>query len=117
MYNLETLILWKNKKKITSILIIAVAIATIFTSCKKEPTASFTYTPEHPVLNDTLEFTNTSSDANTYLWDFGGTLSSIEKNPKIIALTAGDVVVKLTATGEGGSQTIEKTITITKPDN
>ncbi|ASS50232.1 MAG: hypothetical protein A3D31_11740 [Candidatus Fluviicola riflensis] len=46
------------------------------------PVASFTYSPTDPdVINPTVQFTNTSSNATTYAWDFGGLGNSTQTNP------------------------------------
>jgi gliding motility-associated-like protein len=46
------------------------------------PVASFTYSPTAPdVLNPTVQFTNTSSNASTYDWDFGGLGGSTQTDP------------------------------------
>ncbi len=101
----------KKLRNISNILIMAIAIAAVFTSCAKEPTAAFTYSPENPVQYDVVTFTNTSTEADSYLWEIG-TGTSTEVSPAVILSDAGDYIVKLTATGEGGSQTIEKTIAV-----
>ena len=98
----------------------ALAIAAVFTSCEEEenlPTAGFTYAPETVVQYDVVVFTNTSTDADTYEWDFGGGLTSTEENPSVQFLTAGDVVVSLTVSNDDGSKTTEQTITVNAPDN
>lgn len=46
------------------------------------PVAAFTYSPTSPdVINPTVQFTNTSSNATTYDWDFGGLGGSTQTNP------------------------------------
>ncbi len=46
------------------------------------PVASFTYSPTAlDVLNPTVQFTNTSSNASTYDWDFGGLGGSTQTDP------------------------------------
>lgn len=108
----------KKLRKISSILIMAMAIAAVFTSCKKTlPTAAFTYAPETPVQYDEVQFTNTSTDATSYLWDFGNGNTFTEANVNITFLDAGDYTVKLTATNEDGNTTTEQTITVGEPDN
>lgn len=104
----------KKLRKIGNVLVMAMAIAAVFTSCKKTlPTAAFTYAPETVVQFDTVRFTNTSTDATSYLWDFGnGGLTTTEVDPNIIFESTGDVVVKLTATNDDGSNTTEQTITV-----
>lgn len=45
------------------------------------PTANFSWTPNPPIENTITRFTNLSSGANRYLWDFGDGESSTEVNP------------------------------------
>ena len=86
----------------------------IFEMTITEPTANFTYSPdaENPLK---IKFTNTSTNAVSYRWDFG------DKSP-IVTTTSpahtytekGEYTVKLTAIGvtEAGDSTA-KTVTIT----
>lgn len=64
-----------------------------------------------------IQFTSTSQDAISYLWDFGGGLTSTEANPRVQFLTTGDVVVKLTAINDKGEHAVNQTITVEAPDN
>ena len=68
---------------------------------KPLPVASFTYT----VDGLAVQFTSTSSNATTYLWDFGDGNTSDEQNPYHLYLEAGFYTVKLTASNECGSST------------
>lgn len=102
-----------------SILILMMAFAISFESCKKEvlPTASFTFSPSDVMQYNEVQFTSTSTDADSYLWDFGGGQTTTEQNPLVTFVTAGTVTVKLTATNGDGSTTTEKTITVNEPHN
>ena len=108
----------RNFMKTGSILML-VAFATAFYSCDKEelPTAGFTYEPTDVVQYYEVQFTSTSTDADSYSWDFGNNQISVEENPKVTFMTAGTVTVKLTATNGDGSNTTEQTITVVAPDN
>ena len=57
---------------------------------------------------------NTSLNATSYSWNFGGALvsTSTETNPSVNFLTDGTYVVTLTATGAGGVNTVTKTVTV-----
>ena len=46
-----------------------------------KPTAFFTWGPNPPVANTPVQFTNGSTGANTYLWNFGDGESSTLTNP------------------------------------
>lgn len=68
----------------------------------KLPISHFNYSPINPTTNDTVQFTNLSTDANTYYWDFNyfntiDTSSSTLANPKHLYDTAGTYYVKLYA--------------------
>mgnify|MGYP001298772007 FL=1 len=82
--------------------IFAIAMALFATSCTKEceePTvavvASFTV-PSEPTTEG-VPFTNTSTGADTYLWNFGDGTTSTEKNPTHAYEESGYYTIKLTA--------------------
>ncbi len=64
-----------------------------------KPDAKFSFTADG--LNVT--FTNTSTDATSYLWDFGDSQTSSEMNPVHTYASDGIYTVTLTATNENGS--------------
>ncbi len=105
--------------KTGSILVLVLALALTFDGCKKEtlPTASFTYEPSDVMQYEQVQFTSTSKDANSYLWDFGNQQVSTEESFMVTFMTAGDVTVKLTATNGDGSNSTQQTITVNPPDN
>ena len=103
------------------------AIVSIFFSCTKdspEPTPAPT-PPAAPVANysytgagvapSTVTFTNSSTNATSYLWDFGDNGTSVDASPNHIFTAGGVYTVKLTATGAGGSNSTTKTVNITAP--
>ncbi|MEJ6982112.1 PKD domain-containing protein [Pedobacter sp. P351] len=66
----------------------------------KNPTAAFSSIPNIPAKLSfpvTIQFTNMSADADTYLWDFGDGETSEELHPSHIYTHAGDYSVSLTA--------------------
>jgi PKD repeat protein len=70
------------------------------------PVASFTYSPSSPTTNDTVQFTDRSTDSDgsivSWSWDFGdGSVSSLQ-NPVHRYSTAGTYTVTLTVTDDGG---------------
>ena len=76
-------------------------------SCKKPvPAADFTFTVE----DLTVTFTNTSTDADTYLWNFGDGTTSTEESPSHTFADYGLYSVSLKATGEGGENTATKDV-------
>lgn len=72
------------------------------------PEALFSYIAE----DYEVTFKNDSRDADHFFWDFGDGNSSIAENPQHIYLIAGDFIVRLIASNECGSDTIQKTVTI-----
>lgn len=94
-----------------------VIVTALFTSCEKTPpTAAFTVSPEAPQQYDVVAFTNTSTDAESYLWEVGeSTYTDEDINLKF--LSVGNITVKLTATNEDGSTTTEQTVEVSEPDS
>lgn len=75
------------------------------------PQAGFTVTTNG--LN--ADFTNTSTNAGSYLWDFGDGGTSIETDPSHIYAADGAYTVTLTATNGCGSDMSEQTVSIVTP--
>jgi len=84
------------------------------------PTASFTYSPENPVVNQTITFNASSSydpDENitSYEWDFGDGNTTNITEPIITYsyASAGTYNINLTVTDDGGAtNSTSKTITV-----
>jgi len=76
-----------------------------------QPTAGFTYAED----GLTITFSNTSSDATTYLWAFGDGATSTEENPVHTYAGGGDFVVALTATNNCGEDLFTDTIHLCDP--
>jgi PKD repeat protein len=66
-----------------------------------DPIASFSYTG-NPITPATIVFANHSTDASSYVWDFGDNTNSSEMNPTKYYNTYGTYQVRLTATNEAG---------------
>jgi PKD repeat protein len=71
--------------------------------------ADFTAGPTSGAGPLTVFFTNLSSGANNYLWDFGDGNSSAIINPANTYASPGAYTVKLTAIGAQGSNTFTRT--------
>jgi len=69
-----------------------------------KPTVAFDYT----VSGQTITCTNTTTDADSYLWDFGDGQTSTELNPTHTFTTDGIFAVRLTATNANGTSTAAK---------
>ncbi len=68
------------------------------------PIAAFDATPTIPLSASvplTVSFTNLSTNADSYLWDFGDGSTSTQTNPQHTYTTKGSFTVKLTATNKG----------------
>ena len=59
-----------------------------------------------------VQFTNHSSNADAYLWDFGDKTFSTEKDPSHIYYTPGNYIVTLTATNIAGQSVHSHVITV-----
>jgi len=75
------------------------------------PQAAFTT----QVSGLSVTFQNASTNAQSYLWNFGDGNTSIESNPVHTYSQAGSYVVRLTAFNECGSQLTEQTIVAFMP--
>lgn len=110
-------------RKLTNYLLGLFAIVALltFVSCEDDkatpidpPTADFSAEVSQD-FSGTVTFTNTSLEADSYLWDFGdGTGSSIEDNPVYIYAEGGTFTVKLIAVNAGGGDTAKVDVTVVK---
>ncbi len=87
------------------------ATQTNYITVFEDAAASFTSTTN----GASVQFTNTSSNATTYLWDFGDGNSSTTENPTHTYTTDGTYTVTLTASNSCGASTTTQTVTITTP--
>ncbi|MCK4581620.1 MAG: PKD domain-containing protein, partial [Dehalococcoidia bacterium] len=82
------------------------------------PVANFSFTPAGPQVNQVIQFTNLSTDADGTVtgwdWDFGDGGTSTDKNPTHKYTTVGIYMVALTVTDNNGASSTElkKQITI-----
>jgi PKD domain-containing protein len=82
---------------------------------KTDPIVNFIFPTGDGFAPDTIQFTNQSTNADSYQWDFSDGTSSSETNPSHIFQNPGTYNVKLTGTNEGGFAFIIKAVTI-EPD-
>lgn len=83
-----------------------------WTAPSNAPVAQFTGYPLIYCVNDTVQFTDTSSNQPTsWSWSFtgGNPATSKTQNPVVIYNTAGTYAVSLTATNSAGSNTLTQT--------
>ncbi len=79
------------------------------------PLANFTFTGDNNPAPCQVTFTNYSTNATSYSWNFGdGTISSAQ-NPQHIFTSGGNYLVQLTAMGPGGTNSITKSVNILYP--
>jgi len=83
------------------------------TSCQKEPTAGFSADKTAVLTDEVIQFTNTSTDGDSYSWDFGDGETSIDLSPTHSFSTPGSFTVKLTAFSKNGKKTSTATLSIT----
>lgn len=74
------------------------------------PKADFTFSPIDPVLYDTIDFIDTSTDSDgeiaSWFWEFGDGNSSTDQNPRYKYANAGEYVVTLTVEDNLGAKTV-----------
>lgn len=82
----------------------------MFGACKKDDpdplatTAAFSANKLTAVVDETIQFTNTSQNATAFKWSFGDGTTSTEVTPSKTYTSSDNFTVTLVATGEGGSQ-------------
>jgi len=103
-----------SKILFTITLSILVFSSILMTNCKKDdpdpPVPGFTFTGDNRPAPCEVTFSNSSTNSNSFLWDFGDGTSSTEKNSKHIYIAGGSYNVTLTATGDGGTKSISKNL-------
>lgn len=79
-----------------------------------KPVAGFTALPLQATQDEAVVFTNTSTGATAYLWDFGDDVTAIDQNPSHIYSDTGRYTVTLTATNatNGCSDTMVNSIDV-----
>lgn len=92
----------------------------ILTSCGKTenqqlPNADFIFSPSNGYSPLNVQFTNTSSNAESFSWDFGNGNFSNEISPSTTYNTDGVYSVTLTARNSSGTNKITKTISVKTP--
>lgn len=99
-------------------LILLLLVSSIIGSCSKDEETStlksvFSYVPD----GFKVSFTNFSTGAKTYLWNFGdGSEESTLKNPVHVFKSKGEYTVKLTITNGDAESTFEDKVLIVGPN-
>ena len=68
------------------------------------PTAAFSQDRQVIEANEVVSFTNSSSDAVSFLWNFGDNSTSANENPTHAYATTGNYTVTLTVTSSSGNE-------------
>ena|SRR5687768_11681299 len=95
-------------------LLIITGCAALMLSCMK-PIARFSMSAEHAEAPATISFTNQSENADSYLWDFGDGMQSMETNAEHTYPASGQYVVSLTAKKENKSDKMSKPLSVDPP--
>lgn len=87
------------------------------TPSNQEPNADFTYIPTSPLINETVNFTDASTDIDGFIvswdWEFGDGTNSTEQNPSHVYNQSGEYLVNLTVTdNENATCTTKRTISV-----
>jgi len=85
------------------------------TSAHAQLTAGFTFTPASGCAPLVVNFTNTSTGATSYSWNFGNNATSSQLNAQTSYTSPGTYTVTLTATSSAGSSTFSQTLTVYPP--
>lgn len=83
------------------------------------PTASFSYSPNEPTIQDDIQFTDDSTDSDgsieSWSWDFDDGTTSNNQNPSHSYSSTGDYTVELEVVDdEGASDTTTTTISVSE---
>ena len=99
-------------------LLLALLTGTLITGCKKDkgPTSKFDVAGDTAYVGDSISFTNSSSNATDYLWNFGDGASSSEENPKHVYSKSGTYNVVLKAYGSSGTDESSLSLKVVSPN-
>ena len=79
------------------------------------PVASFTWTASSLTAPSAVTFNNKSTNSSSYLWDFGDGGTSTAYIPTHTYTAGGTYTVKLTVTGQGGTNSTTQTVNLANP--
>ncbi len=89
-----------------------IAMAILIHGCYDEPVANFIYSTSDVYVPATFSFTNLSTEADSYLWDFGDGNTATTTSPVHTYNDGGTFTVTLKAAGKGGDNTSSQSITL-----
>jgi gliding motility-associated-like protein len=99
----------------TRFLLFTFLLSAIVFSAKAAPVAHFTASPDSGCVPLVVYFTNTSTGATHYKWDFGDLSVSYLTSPSTSYIKAGTYTVTLTAYGPGGDSSVTTATIIVYP--
>ena len=103
----------KNASRKLEYTLVLAGFAILFGSCQKQPTACFKANKTTEDVGDDVFFTNCSTDADHYEWDFGDGSNSSETSVWHSWATAGAYTVTLTAFSKNGKKTAAESKAVT----
>ena len=105
-----------NQSLSTIALVNFILFTLVFTSCSKNPHACFTVSNDNPYTGEEVIFYNCSTDANSYVWDFGDGFSSGDDTAKHIYTVPGNYTASLLAlAGSADSHFVTMAILVEDP--
>ena len=96
------------------VVLLAVAVL-IMQGCYPEPVANFDFSYNDNMAPALVSFSNYSTDAEEYTWNFGDGNTSTSHSPTHTYEEGGTYSISLTAKGRGGENTMSKSISIIQP--
>jgi PKD repeat protein len=96
-------------------LVTLAVLAMFLKGCYDEPVANFDYSYASNIAPALVTFSNSSTEAEEFRWDFGDGNTSTTKNPTHTYTQAGNYTITLIAKGRGGEDDMPKNITIIQP--
>ncbi len=110
----KIIFIMKNIKRLNFAIALGIIFLFNFSACQVEPVASFTASKIAVEINETITFTNTSKDGDSYEWDFGdGSTKSTENSPSYSYSSPGSYTVTLTVFSKNGKKSDKSTVMIT----
>lgn len=81
--------------KVKTHMLLLLTLATLMVACK-EKEVIFTYSPEEPRAGETIKFTNSTAEGETWEWTFGDGTTATTKSPSKVYKRPGTYTVVLT---------------------
>ena len=81
--------------KVKTHMLLLLTLAALMVACK-EKEVIFTYSPEEPRAGETIKFTNSTAEGETWEWTFGDGTTATTKSPSKVYKRPGTYTVVLT---------------------